>query len=192
MRTFIAIELSAEIKAALNKLQEQLKTANADVKWVKPQNIHLTLKFLGEIDEKKLKMIIQILEDASGKMSSFYIRLSSLGAFPKINFPRVIWVGIDKGDKETQELAAALEEKIAKIGIPKESRPFSSHITIGRIRSALNRENLVKILGELAAQFSNQAAAEFRVTKITLFKSTLMPQGPIYEVIKEAPLKDTN
>jgi len=188
MRTFIAIELPKEIKDSLSKIQEQLKKSGADVKWVLPQNIHLTLKFLGEIDDIKLSKISEILEDTAKGKNPFQIRISSIGAFPKMNFPRVIWIGIDKGDQETKEIGDRLEEKIAKIGIPREDRPFSSHITIGRTRSTLNRDKLVGDLEDLASNFGGRNF-EFTVTKITLFKSTLTPKGPVYEILKEASLK---
>ena len=189
MRTFIAIELPTEVKDKLSKIQEQLKKSGADVKWVEPKNIHLTLKFLGEIDDKKLEKIIEIIDGTVKDKNTFHIRISSLGAFPKINYPRVIWIGIDKGDCETKEIAKELEEKIAKIGIPKEGKAFSSHITIGRTRSTLNREKLVQELKTQSANFCG--GLEFVVTKITLFKSTLTPGGPIYEALKETNLKTT-
>lgn len=184
MRLFIAIELSQEIKDFLSSLQEKLKAAKADVKWVQPQNIHLTLKFLGEVGEKKLDKVIQFLGDAVKDSCSFTLRICSLGAFPKINYPRVIWVGIDKGEDETKTLAAAIENNMAEIGIPSESRPFSSHITIGRLRSNLNRERLVKELSQMQEK-PPEEAAELNVSKITLFKSTLTPNGPVYEPLKE-------
>jgi len=205
MRTFIAIELPQGIKDSLGQLQEELKASGADVKWVEPNNIHLTLKFLGEIDDKKLEKITRIIDDIAKEKNGFRICISSLGAFPKIDFPRVIWVGIDTGDKEAQEIAKELEEKIAKIGtstslkchgerrrtigIPKEGQPFSSHITIGRMRSSLNREKLVQDLNNKAKLDGKKS--EFYVTKITLFKSTLTPKGPIYEALKETNLKTT-
>jgi len=189
MRTFLAIELPSKIKESLANIQNQLKTTDADVKWVEPQNIHLTLKFLGEVDDKKLSRISEIMDDIAGNSNSFYIQISSLGAFPKIDFPRVIWVGIEKGDKETKEIARALEEKIAKeAGIPKEDRPFSSHITIGRTRSSLNRIKLIQELKKLAIGLE-QNNLDFPVAKITLFKSTLTPKGPLYEALKETNLK---
>jgi 2'-5' RNA ligase len=190
MRTFIAISLPAHIKERLASLQNQLKATGADIKWVEPQNIHLTLKFLGEIDDEKLEKTSSILENVAKDKNSFQIRIYSLGAFPKIISPRVIWVGIDKGDRQTQEIAKALEEKIVKIGIPKEDRAFSSHITIGRTRSGLNREGLVKEMNYLADSFGKENL-EFSVNKISLFKSTLTPKGPLYEVLKEAILSAT-
>lgn len=190
MRAFIAIELPGEVKDLLARLQDQLKASGADVKWVSPLNIHLTLKFLGEINDKELDKISQILEETAKEKHPFYIRLSSVGAFPRIDFPRVIWVGIDKGDTEAKDITKILEQKLAKIGIPKETRPFSSHITIGRLRSSLNREKLAKNLNILADNFGKQNV-EFLVNKITLFKSTLTPKGPIYEVLKVASLRTT-
>ena len=186
MRTFIAIELPQKIIGTLSALQNQLKNTQADVKWVAPENIHLTLKFLGEVDEKKIEKIIQALEETAKDNQPFSIRLCALGAFPKINFPRVIWVGIDAGDEKTKNIAFVLEEKLQKLGIPKEKRPFSSHITIGRVRSGINREKLVKELDILQGKRLLQENLEFLATKITLFKSTLTPKGPIYEILKEA------
>ena len=190
MRVFIAIELPQEIKDWLNSIQEKLKTCQADVKWVQSQNIHLTLKFLGEISEEQLAKIKIILDNTAKDKKKFSIRISSLGAFPKIDYPRVIWVGIDKGDGEIQELAKDLEKRIEKIGIPKEERAFSSHITIGRIRSNLGKDKLVVGLTSLENHFK-ETPQELVVEKISLFKSTLTPKGPIYEVLKETTLTTT-
>lgn len=187
MRTFIAIELPKEIKEALGRIQEKLKASGADVKWVEPKNIHLTLKFLGEISEQQLEKITAILNDLAKDKKNFRVRISSLGAFPKMNFPRVIWVGVDQGNEEIKVLAKALEEKIARIGIPKEDRPFSSHITIGRTRSNLGRDKLVAGLNSMM-DYIKETPQELTVDKITLFKSTLSPQGPIYEVLKQVSL----
>jgi len=190
MRAFIAIELPQQIKDSLSQIQKQLKESGADVKWVGPGNIHLTLKFLGEIDDEKIEKINGIIEDTARDKPSFKMHISSIGAFPKIDYPRVIWVGIDAGDSETKEVVKELEEKIQKIGIPKEERAFSSHITIARTRSALNRDKLVQKLKIISPEFGKEDL-EFKVTKITLFKSTLTPIGPIYEVLKEANFKTT-
>jgi len=190
MRTFIAIELPKEIKDSLAQLQEELKKTGADVKWVKPENIHLTLKFLGEINNKKLEKITEILWDVAKNKDSFSIRLSSIGTFPVLSSPRVIWVGIDMGGKESEKIAWELEKKIARIGIPKEKRPFSSHITIGRTRSTQGRDNLIQELKNLEGNFRLENS-EFLATKITFFKSTLTPTGPIYESLQEANLNTT-
>ncbi len=190
MRTFIAIELPKEIKTSLSRLQEQLKRTGADVRWVEPGNIHLTLKFLGEIDTEHLEKINLILEQTARKHTPFKTNISSLGAFPKIGFPRVIWVGIRQGDEETKKIAGYLEEEIEKIGIAKENKAFSSHITIGRVRSQKSKEKLIRELNNLAGYFGKENLA-FTIKKITLFKSNLSPKGPTYEILKTANLKIT-
>ncbi|MDD2927886.1 MAG: RNA 2',3'-cyclic phosphodiesterase [Candidatus Omnitrophica bacterium] len=190
MRTFIAVELPQEVKNKLAGLQELLKQSGADVKWIKPENIHLTLKFLGEIDEDKSAQVIRAIEDTARKSKQFRINLGSLGAFPKIELPRALWAGVDKGNKEITELAKELEEKIEKLGIPREERRFSSHITIGRVKSPLHKDKLAKVLKELEDYFSGKNI-EFTAAKITLFKSTLGPGGPVYAALKEVKLTTT-
>jgi len=190
MRTFIALELSQEIRTSVSLLQQTLQKTDPDVKWVEPQNIHLTLKFLGEIEDTKIKHTSDILEGIAKTNSSYSIRLSELGGFPKIDCPRVIWVGIDFGDSQTKEIARLLEEKLYSIGIPKETREFSTHITIGRVRTGKNRLKLVSELKKLSADFSGKGL-EMQVLKITLFESKLSPKGPAYAPIKEVNLKTT-
>lgn len=188
LRTFIAIVLSEEIKDFLVKLQEKLKASNADVKWVKKEGIHLTLKFLGNVEQKKIDEIIKIINNISNHMASFQLELGSIGAFPKKEIPRVIWVDLSKGDEETKAIAQKLEEEIAKLGIPKEKRAFSSHITLGRVKTSLNRKQLIEQLNYLQANPLKEKP-KYKVEKITLFKSTLTPTGPIYQVLYEGNLK---
>jgi len=187
MRAFIAITLSQEVKDTLSGLQKELRATGADVKWVAPANIHLTLKFLGEIDDAQQETAAGILDDAAAAQRPFRIRLSSLGAFPKAYAPRVVWAGIDTGAIEAGTIASLLEYACAKMAIAKEERPFSSHITLGRARSAMNRDKLVKRLAELQDYFEAHAA-EFPVPEITLYKSTLTLAGPVYETVHAAHL----
>src|SRR3989338_5342197 len=135
MRTFIAIELSEEIRNTLAQIQSHLKYASADVKWVEKDNIHLTLKFLGEVDEERCEKIKSILDEIASQTKQFEISLKDLGAFPKIDYPRVVWVGLDKGITESKELAERIDAALSEIGFQKETRPFAAHLTIGRVRS---------------------------------------------------------
>ncbi len=185
MRAFIAIELPREIKDTLARLQAKLKTAGADVKWVEPNNIHLTLKFLGEITEEAKDQVCLALEKISGSKKPFDIVISSMGAFPNPGSPRVIWAAVAAGDPEIKTIAREIETCLEEIGIAKETREFSSHITLGRTRSAKNRQELSKLL---EVQAGKKFEYRFPAAKITLFKSTLTPRGPIYETIKEFPL----
>lgn len=182
MRTFIALDLSQDIKAELSRLEDGLKKADADIKWVKPENIHITLKFLGEVDEAKLAGIKQILDGISAQFKPFEITLFKLGAFPSLNYARVVWVGIDKSCAEVEKIASQVEEELEKIGFPKEERPFSAHLTLGRVKSAKNKDKLKEMLASLEARPKSSL-----IDKIVLYKSTLTPSGPIYTAIHEAP-----
>jgi len=184
LRTFIAIELDPLIRQELAKLQKELNKSGADAKWVKPENIHLTLKFLGDTPINKIETINSILQEIANQFNSFEISLSQIGTFPKVDSPRVIWVDIIQGKEAVLKLAGEIEDKFLQVGFPKEGRAFQAHVTIARIRSPLNKINLVKQIKEIKPPQFTQA-----VDKLTFFKSTLTPQGPIYEILKEISLK---
>ena len=190
MRTFIAIEISAEIRATLAQAQSHLKYSGADVKWVEPGNIHLTLKFLGEINEEKCAKITAALDSIAKTIAPFEISLKDIGAFPKIDFPRVIWVGLDKGTRESIELAGKIDEALSKIGFAKETRPFAAHLTIGRVRSAKNKEALKEKVEKLQGQVASSRVQGYVVKSVIIFQSTLTPTGSIYTKLHEAPFLD--
>jgi 2'-5' RNA ligase len=181
MRAFIALNLSSELKHELSRLQEELTKANADVKWVKTENIHLTLKFLGNVEETKIEEIRHILDGISSPEKPFEISLSNLGAFPNLNHPRVLWVGLDKGSSETKRIAASLENELQKIGFPKEERPFSAHLTLGRVKSGRNKAALKEKASSLQVRPKSCV-----VNNLTVFQSKLTPTGPIYTSLHEA------
>jgi RNA 2',3'-cyclic 3'-phosphodiesterase len=185
MRTFIAIELSPEIKESLAQIQSHLKYSGADVKWVEKDNIHLTLKFLGEISEEKLKQIIAVLKIAAKGSSAFEISIKDAGAFPDIDHPRVIWVGLDKGAAKSKVLAEKIDEELSKIGFQKETRPFAAHLTIGRVRSPKNKE----ALKEKITKYQSITVSECqKISSVMLFQSKLTPKGSIYTKLHEARL----
>ncbi|MCM8792452.1 MAG: RNA 2',3'-cyclic phosphodiesterase [Candidatus Omnitrophica bacterium] len=190
MRTFIAIPISSQIKNFLENIQNELKTAGLDVKWVKAENIHITLKFLGEIKEDKIPLVKKIMDSVGERINPFVVSISSLGVFPKKELPKIIWVGIEKGNEELKNIAEALDDKIKKIGIPKEKRPFTSHITLGRLRSLQNVKKLTERLEPLS-EYIIQEKKEFTVKEIVLYKSTLVSHGPIYEELYVRNLKTT-
>ena len=175
MRTFIALDLSDEVKKELARLENALKETNADVKWVNPDNIHLTLKFLGEVAEKKIPEINKIIDDIAASKQSFETNLFKMGAFPDLNYPRVIWVGIDKNCSEVENIASKIDETLLRIGFKKEKRDFSAHLTIGRVRSGKNKAGLKEKLTSLEVD-----PKTCMIDHITLFQSTLTLKGPIY------------
>lgn len=178
MRTFIAIELDKQNKDALSKIQEELKTTGADVKWVKPSDIHLTLKFLGEINEQKIDKISACLKTAASKTKPFPIILSGIGIFPSQKLPRVVWLGITEGKEALERLTYNIEDLLAGLKFPKEKRGFSPHFTLGRVKSRKNKEALLAKLGHTETDELRQ-----EIKSVVLFKSTLTPAGPIYEVV---------
>lgn len=187
MRTFIAIDLPENLKQKLGEIQKTLQETQVDIKWVEPYNMHLTLKFLGEVELAKLERIKEIIKITADSFFSYELTLSSLGAFPRITQPRVIWIGVNEKDKNTEKIAEELETRLTKLGIAKEKRPFSSHITLGRVRS---NKNLSRLLEKIKYFPSTFESLHFGVNKINLYKSTLTPKGSIYETIFEANLKN--
>ena len=184
VRTFVAIKLTPEIISNIGRVQEELKRTDAQVRWVKPENIHLTLKFLAHVTPEELEKAKITTKKTIGPFAPFEMSVASLGAFPRMKYPRVIWVGIDKGREELKRMASHLEEELAIVGFAKEKRPFSPHLTLGRVKSSKGRERLVEAFTKLKA--SN--LGNMRVTQISIMKSELKPQGPIYTSLEEIVL----
>ena len=184
MRTFIAIDLSEEAQQELTQLQSELKTSQADVKWVDPKNIHLTLKFLGEISDQQVTQVKATLDKIAPQFKPYETTLSGIGAFPKLDHPRVVWVGIEDAKGETKEIASKIEAELEKIGFKKEDREFKAHLTIGRVRSSKNKDKLKSIIQSIS--FAPQSKNP--INDITLYQSTLTPQGPIYTILYTAQL----
>ncbi len=138
MRCFIAISLLDFIQKKLGEIQSSLKKYNADIGWTRPEGIHLTLKFLGEISEDKIAPLKTIMEQVSFIQKPFEIEIGGTGIFPDARRPRVFWVGITQGVEQVTELATQLNTQISELGFPKEERKFNPHLTLGRVRSPKN------------------------------------------------------
>ena len=149
MRTFIAIELPLDIKNALAKIQDKLKTTLPKISWVKPINLHLSLKFLGEISLKQLGDTQQIIAEIIKTTLSFEINLETLGVFPNYQTARIIWIGTNQPPRELKQLVEQLETKLLKIGLPKEQHSFRAHITLGRIKNPLIFSELEKTIEKI-------------------------------------------
>lgn len=184
MRLFIAVDLNSQNKDALAGLQARLKKADADVKWVEPGNIHLTLKFLGEVNEEKIPKIISAIKESIAGFKPFSLEIVSLGAFPSLKYPRIIWAGIEKGKENLEKLAEGIETAMLKLGFPEEKRGFSSHLTLGRVRSAKNKDRLCRQIS-----LASFPALPQDIASVNLYQSRLTPQGPIYEKLAEASLQ---
>lgn len=183
MRAFIAVEISGAARDAVARLQERMKAAGADVSWVKPENLHLTLKFLGEIGEERVQGLVETLS-SSLHLPPFTFALEGAGAFPRPERPKVLWAGINEGKEALLQLAREVEAVCGRCGFPAEERPFSPHLTIGRVRSPRGLDRLAKELQGTAFQGGKTEARE-----IILFQSVLSPYGPAYTPLAELPLR---
>ncbi|MDP3786189.1 MAG: RNA 2',3'-cyclic phosphodiesterase [Candidatus Omnitrophota bacterium] len=185
-RAFIAIELNEGIHSELASLQSVLKKSNADVKWVAPESIHLTLKFLGNIDTQKINEIEKILHEIAAGVEPFVLTLKGIGAFPKLDYPRVIWVEVESGAPQSEQLARSIEERLEGIGIPREDREFHAHITLGRVKSLNNKDKLKETIE--ATKFEAKSVVD--VNHLTLFESQLTRDGSIYTPLFIAKMKN--
>ena len=184
MRAFIAIELPTEIKNYLSSIQNKLKAELPKVSWVKLENLHLTLKFLGEISPKQFNEIKQIITEITKGTSEFKIKLESAGVFPNPTVPRLIWIGNNQASTELKQLTEQLNKRLAESDIPQDERIFHAHITIGRIKTRLNSSDLKEALDKTGGDLVS-VNEEFNCKEITLFESTLGPGGPTYKILEK-------
>jgi len=176
IRSFIAIEIDQSNRHKVSSLVSSLKKSNADVKWLKDDQMHLTLKFLGNIQRPDIQKISWELKEMLKAFKTFNIRFSKIGGFPSMDHPRVIWLGIDKGSDVLKDLNNKVEKGLGKIGIKKEGREYRAHLTLGRVRSLKNIPELVRLIKETDICFQD----EIKIERIVLFQSTLTKKGAIY------------
>jgi 2'-5' RNA ligase len=186
VRTFVAIEISPEVRTRAQKLITQLQAIDAKVRWVDPAQVHLTLKFLGEIDLLEVPKICAAVTEVAAALPPFSVRVNSAGAFPDLKRPRTVWLGIDD---ETEELAALhdqLEAALAKLGFRAENRRFRPHLTIGRVRG---EGPGIAALAELIEEYRDYSAGVIDVDEVILFSSEQERGGPVHEPLGTALLK---
>ena len=184
IRAFLAIELPPAITEGIERVQGDLKQSHADVRWVVPSRIHLTLKFFGNIDEVACDEIMDAVGRAASGVRAFTLAVKGLGAFPGTRNPRVVWLGVEDGNNVLKPLQEAVKERLHQIGFPKEERGFKPHLTVGRVRSGKGRSELLRRM----ERFLEEDLGEFLVERIVLFKSDLRPNGPIYTELKALKL----
>lgn len=184
IRTFICIELPEELKTKIGDIQAPLKQHSGSVSWVRPQNIHLTLKFLGMVEEQRLPDIVQVVREIAGKYSPFTLIPEGLGVFPHARSPRVFWLGIRDDSGTLAQMQEDLEENLEAVGFAREKRAFKPHLTIGRVRPYRKPKELTSAF--LAIAFS---AEPFQVDHITVMQSDLKPTGAIYTPLQVVNLK---
>ncbi|MBQ2636525.1 MAG: RNA 2',3'-cyclic phosphodiesterase [Methanobrevibacter sp.] len=178
VRAFLAIDLDDDLKPKINKIIKEFKQIDTRIKYVELANLHLTLKFFGDIDTNGLELLEEKIAGVVSEMKPFDIKIKGCGAFPNNNRINVIWVGIED-DAILKDLHDKLDKEFNKLGFDLDKK-FSTHLTIGRMKSAKNKSQVKSTIEE----FSDVGIGEMKVDKISLKKSTLTPSGPIYEDIK--------
>lgn len=182
MRVFIAVDIDQQVKTMVMELQQRIRQQAAvekkDASWVKPEAMHLTLKFLGEIDDRQVVKVCKIAEEVSGKHNSFELDIEGTGSFGGRS-ARVLWIGTGAGGESLHKLAEDIEQGLVAAGFPKEKRRFAGHLTLCRIKNAKAGIQL----GQTAKNYENFKAGTTFIDSVTVYQSQLKPTGPEYTVL---------
>lgn len=184
MRTFVAVPLEAGARSMLELLQRQLRAAGADVRWTAVESIHLTLKFLGEVDPGLVPRLAEMLRRACARQACFALDLGGLGAFPGTQSPRVVWCGIQGDLEQLRALQRRVEETCLALGFPPEQREFRPHLTLGRVRGPRNLQRLSECI-----RIGSELRSRLPVDKFHVYRSTLTPHGAVYQVLETVELQ---
>ena len=186
IRSFIAIELPEAVGSLLGKVQQNLRALHLKAGWVHPQNIHLTLKFLGNITTADIDKVGMAMKAAAEDFKPFTLTVGGIGFFPGIKRPRVIWVGVGGQTQALFALQRSLEDRLAAAGFPKERRSFKGHLTLGRFRKGPDSAAISRVIQE----YTDIGKEEFNTRQIVLFKSELKPSGAVYSQLLKTDLRN--
>jgi 2'-5' RNA ligase len=176
IRTFIAFEIPEHVLSAIGEIQEILKSSKFNIKWVRPESIHLTLKFLGSIDPAAVEQIERVLRDTVKPYEPFSIQARGLGVFPGAKRPRVLWIGITGQIDRLIGLQRNLDKNLRAIGFSGDKRPFKGHLTLGRVKGSIDANRMRNVL----TRYNEFEAEPFTVGPLILYKSDLHPTGAVY------------
>ena len=184
MRLFIAIEIPDEIKQEMIRVQEQLKKVNVVASWPRTEGMHLTLKFLGEVPETKIQEIVSGLQTAAEGIGRFRLEVKGVGTFPNPRNARVVWIGLSGNIGKLTQLQEAVEDALAGIGLARDERKFTAHLTLGRIKQVRSRDQWLAVLAEC----KDRSLPGFDATAVSLMKSELKPSGAVYTEMSRVEL----
>jgi 2'-5' RNA ligase len=184
-RSFCAVELSAEIAAGVRRIQGALQERATGVRWVRPEGIHLTLKFLGEVEADRIEAIVHKAEAAIQGVGPFTVGIRGGGGFPTPKNPRVIWIGVKDQSGMLKELQARVEAGMAELGFARERKGYTPHLTVGRVRSGKGGKPVAQALDALR----ENDLGSMEVREVILFRSHLKPTGAEYTKLGSFPLE---
>jgi 2'-5' RNA ligase len=185
-RIFVAIPLDPALRDAVRELERRLEDAGVIPRWIAPENLHLTLRFLGQISPAQLTRVVHAARDAAAEAAPFQISLAGVGAFPTTSRPRVVWVGIADGAAAVKDLSERLDDALARQRFPKEPRPLHPHLTIARVREP----GRMTALQAAAASLGGMEIGRQGVSSLVVMESHLRPAGALYVPVEEVPLSD--
>lgn len=181
IRSFVAIQVPDLIGQSLGKLQAQLKGSSVDVRWVHPQNFHLTLRFLGDVEENELDTIKDKLCSVSVQHKPFSLNFSGVGGFPQEGRLRVVWIGVGRGQFEINKLVEDIADSLQDANVKKDKKGFFPHLTLGRVKGSPTTRPLRLLMEKNRGFFT----PDFSVSSFVLYQSQLTPQGPLYKSMGE-------
>ena len=184
IRCFIAIEIPETIQNQLARIQGTLRKQIQKASWVKPGNIHLTLKFLGDVDPEDLEFIAGAIEEVASRHRSFSLHIGGLGAFPNFARPRVMWIGAKLGGDRVSSLAQDINIALSECGFPPDIKRFNPHLTIARLKERID----LRPYTNQYRQYDRINGAEMSVSSISLVQSQLHPTGAIYSTLQSYSL----
>lgn len=188
IRVFLAVELPSDLREKLFSLQQQLKKTLPSINWVRPESIHLTLKFLGYVEPSLVSQLLSVLEPIGKKQTTFSINVQGLGVFPQIKHPRIFWIGLTGDTEALHDLVLEIEAALEPLGFPPEEKPYHPHLTLARIK----RENAKfgAALIQTRALESDQHLGTVLVDRFTLFQSDLDSSGARYTSLWTVPFSE--
>jgi 2'-5' RNA ligase len=189
VRAFVAIEIPQPLRAKLQSSLQELRSSLSEdlVRWVRPKNMHLTLKFLGEIEQPQVHSIQEVLDQVSEGFTSFMLEIKGFGSFPNSRRPRVLWVGFRYSSDDLLQLQSEIESRLDKIGFEQDQRNFHPHLTVGRVRKGISVSDTQAVSNWVQAAHLD-SIGKFEVDSISLIRSDLKPSGAIYTNLHAARL----
>lgn len=187
LRTFIAVEIAPTVRSAAVRLIERLRASQAKVKWIEAENLHFTLKFLGDVPAEEINNVCRAVDEAASPFTPFELVAKGCGAFPSPARPRTVWLGTEEGSEPMELLVQAIERLLEPLGFAREHRRFTPHLTLGRVREG--PAAALRQLAELIEKHADFDAGSMIVDEVTVFSSTLGRGGSKYEALSRIDLR---